>query len=386
MAPLAARPCPPTGTPPAVAEIDVDALAHNLRTVRSCLQPHCEIMAVVKADAYGHGAAVLAEAALASGATWLGVARCLEGAALRQQGIQTPILVLGPTWPEEVEALVHHRLTPTVGHCEDADRLNRAAARRRLTYPIHLKVDTGMSRYGLLPQDCAGFFSKLGEWPHLYLQGVMTHLATADAPDDGSGTRCQLNRFRDVLQAADAQGVRPRYVHAAGSASIFRYPESHGNLVRPGISLYGSHPFPSRRACALRPVMRWTTRLIRIQTVPAGTGVSYGHAFVTQRPSRLGTLPVGYADGLDRGLSNIGEVLIRSRRAPLAGRVCMGLCVIDLTDMPQAQVGDEVVLIGAQGQDRLTVDDMAERCGRIPYEVLCAVGQQATRRYVGSGA
>ena len=377
---LAARPWPPTGVPPAVAEIDLDAFAHNLRTVRDCLPPECEIMAVVKADAYGHGAAVLAETALSSGAAWLGVARCLEGATLRQQGIRAPILVLGPTWPEEIDALIHHRLTPTIGHCEDADRLNRAAARRRLTYPMHLKVDTSMSRYGLLPQDCAAFFDKLGEWPHLHLQGVMTHLATADSPD-GGGTRRHLDGFRGVLQSVAARGVKPRYSHAAGSAGIFRYPESHGNLVRPGISLYGSHPFPSRRACALRPVMRWTTRLIRIQAVSAGTGVSYGHTFVTQRPSRLGTLPVGYADGLDRGLSNVGEVLVRGRRAPLVGRVCMGLCVIDLTGVPQAQVGDEVVLIGAQGQDRLTVDDMAERCGRIPYELLCAIGQQVPRRY-----
>ena len=386
MAPLAVTPCLPAGAPPAVAEINIDAFAYNLRTVRGCLQPGCDIMAVVKADAYGHGAAVLAEAALANGATWLGVARCLEGAALRQQGIRAPILVLGPTWPEELDALLHHRLTPTVGRCEDADRLNREAARHRLTYPMHLKVDTSMSRYGLLPRECVAFLDKLDEWPHLRLQGVMTHLATADAADDGSGTRRHLDDFRAVLRAAAARGIKPRYVHAAGSAGIFRYPESHGNLVRPGISLYGSHPFPSRRACELRPVMRWTTRLIRIQAVPAGTGVSYGHTFVTQRPSRLGTLPMGYADGLDRGLSNVGEVLIRGQRAPMVGRVCMGLCVVDLTDVPLAQVGDEVVLIGAQGQDRLTVDDMAERCGRIPYELLCAIGQQVPRYYVGPGA
>lgn len=384
--PVATTPCQPTGASPAVVEIDVDAFAHNLRVIRDCLQPDCEIMAVVKADAYGHGAAVLAEAALANGVTWLGVARCLEGAALRQQGIRAPILVLGPTWPQEIDALLYHRLTPTIGRCEDADRLNRAAARHRLTYPMHLKVDTSMSRYGLLPQDCAAFFDKLGKWPHLHLQGVMTHLATADAPDDDSGTRRHLDKLRGVLQAAAAQGVQPHYVHAAGSAGIFRYPESHGNLVRPGISLYGSHPFPSRRACELRPVMRWTTSLIRIQAVPADTGVSYGHTFVTQRPSLLGTLPVGYADGLDRGLSNVGEVLIHGRRAPMVGRVCMGLCVIDLTDVPQAQIGDEVVLIGAQGQNRLTVDDVAERCGRIPYELLCAIGQQVPKRYVGSEA
>lgn len=381
--PAATTPCLPTGAPPAVAEIDVDAFAHNLRVIRHCLQPGCDVMAVVKADAYGHGAAVLAEAALAGGAAWLGVARCLEGAALRQQGIRAPILVLGPTWPEELDALIHHRLTPTIGRREDAEHLNREAARRRLTYPMHLKVDTSMRRYGLLPQDCAAFFGKLGEWPHLELEGAMTHLATADAAEDDGGTRRHLNDFCNVLQAAAAQGIKPRYVHAAGSAGIFRYPDSHGNLVRPGISLYGSHPFPSRRAGELRPVMRWTTRLIRIQPVPAGTGVSYGHTFVTQRPSRLGTLPLGYADGLDRGLSNVGEVLVRGRRAPMVGRVCMGLCVVDLTDVPQAQVGDEVVLIGAQGQDRLTIDDMAARCGRIPYEVMCAVGQQVPRRYVG---
>ena len=376
----------PTGVPPATAEIDTGAFIHNIRTVQDCLPPECEIMAVVKADAYGHGAVALADIALASGATWLGVARCLEGAALRQHGIQAPILVLGPTWPEEVETLVDNRLTPTIGNCDDASRLNQQAARHGLTYPMHLKVDTSMSRYGLLPRDCPDFLGRLGEWPHLHLQGVMTHLATADAPDDGGRTRRHLQDFHGVLQAAADGGVKPRYVHAAGSAGIFRYPESHGNLVRPGISLYGSHPFPSHRACALRPVMKWTTRVVRVQSVPAGTGVSYGHTFVTQRTSRLGTLPVGYADGLDRGLSNLGEVLVRGRRAPLVGRVCMGLCVIDLTDVPQAQVGDEAVLIGDQGEDLLSVDDMAARCGRIPYELLCGIGQQVPRRHLRAEA
>ena len=375
-----------TGAPPAMAEIDVGAFTHNIRTVQDCLPSECEIMAVIKADAYGHGAAALAEIALAGGATWLGVARCLEGAALRQHGTRAPILVLGPTWPEEIEALIHHRLTPTIGNCVDAARLNQQAARHGLTYPMHLKVDTSMSRYGVIPRDCPAFLDKLVDWAHLHLQGVMTHLATADAPEDDGRTRRHLADFHGVLQAAADRGVRPRYVHAAGSASIFRYPESHGNLVRPGISLYGSHPFPSRGACALRPVMKWTTRVIRVQSVPTGTGVSYVHTFVTLRPSRLGTLPVGYADGLDRGLSNLGEVLVRGQRAPMVGRVCMGLCVIDLTDIPQAQVGDEAVLIGDQEGDLLTVDDMAMRCGRIPYELLCGIGQQVPRRYVKAEA
>ena len=374
------------GAPPAVAEIDIDAFTHNIRTVQDCLPSECEIMAVIKADAYGHGALALAEAALAGGATWLGVARCLEGAALRQHGVQAPVLVLGPTWPEEIEALIHHRLTPTIGSRADAELLDRQAARRGLIYPMHLKVDTSMSRYGVMSDDCPAFLSRLGDWPNLQLQGVMTHLATADAPDDGGRTRRHLEDFRRVLQAAADRGAKPRYVHAAGSAGIFRYPESHGNLVRPGISLYGSHPFPSRRACALRPVMRWKTRVVRVQSVPAGTGVSYGHTFVTRRPSRLGTLPVGYADGVDRGLSDLGEVLVRGRRAPMVGRVCMGLCVIDLTEIPQAQVDDEAVLIGNQEQDLLTVDDLAIRCGRIPYELLCGIGQQVPRRYVRAEA
>ena len=369
-----------------MAEIDVDAFTHNIRIVRDCLPPDCEIMAVIKADAYGHGALALADVALEGGATWLAVARCLEAAALREHGIRAPILVLGPTWPEELETLFYHRLTPTVGSCADADHLNRQAARHGLTYPMHLKVDTSMSRYGLMARDCPAFLDRLGAWPNLKLQGVMTHLATADAPDDGGRTLGHLEDFRGVVQAAADRGAKPRYVHAAGSAGIFRYPESHGNLVRPGISLYGSHPFPSRRAGALLPVMRWTTRVVRVQSVPAGTGVSYGHTFITQRPSRLGTLPMGYADGLDRGLSNLGEVLVRGRRAPMVGRVCMGLCVIDLTDIPQAQVGDEAVLIGDQEQDLLTVDDMAARCGRIPYELMCGIGQQVPRRYLKAEA
>ena len=169
-----------------------------------------------------------------------------------QHGIRAPILVLGPTWPEKIGALIDHRLTPTVGNCEDADPAeSHEAARRGLTYPMHLKIDTSMSRYGVMPHDCTAFLNRLEDWPNLHLQGVMTHLATADAPEDGGRTRRHLDDFRRVLQTATNKGVRPRYVHAAGSAGIFRYPESHGNLVRPGISLYGSHPFPSRRG--LRP-------------------------------------------------------------------------------------------------------------------------------------
>jgi alanine racemase len=338
-------------------------------------------MAVVKANAYGHGAELLATVALQEGASWLAVARCQEGMTLRQHGIEAPILLLGPVWPEEVAALVAYRLTPVLGSIDDAQHLNREAERQGQCYPVHVKVDTGMGRLGLSPERMLAFFDALPTWRNLQLEGMMTHLATADLVDDGR-VQEQLRRFCQVLQACTARDLALRYVHTANSAALYRYPHSHGTLVRCGIALYGSHPFEAPEAAVLQPVLTWKTRLARVQEMPAGCGISYGHSFVTQRPSRVGTLPVGYADGLCRRLSNVGEVLVQGQRAPLVGQVSMDMCMIDLTEVPQASVGDEVVLIGIQGGERITADEMAARCGCIPYEVFCAISHRVPRRYV----
>jgi alanine racemase len=370
-------------TLPLVAEIDLGAFAENIRTIRTRLAPGCQLMAVLKADAYGHGAGPLAAVASKHGVAWLGVARCQEGVALRQYGIDAPILILGPLWPGEVETLIAYRLTPTIGACEDAATLQRAACQRGLVYPIHVKIDTGMGRFGVTPDCVPALLEQLGTCSHLHLDGLMTHLACADTSDVES-VQCQLARFRIVLQQFATQGLTPRYIHAANSAGLYRYPESHWTLVRSGIALYGAHPFPTPEAAALRPVLTWKTYLARVQVVPAGCGISYGYTFVTSRPSVIGTLPVGYADGLSRNLSNVGQVLIHGHRVPVVGQVCMDMCMVDLTDLACAHVGDEVVLLGAQGDDRITAEEIAARCGCIPYEVFCAISQRVPRRYVGT--
>jgi alanine racemase len=217
--------------------------------------------------------------------------------------------------------------------------------------------------------------------PNLRLDGLMTHLATADLADHCT-VREQLRRFQEVVRACAAMGLAPRYVHIANSAALYRYPESHGTLVRPGIALYGSHPFAAPEAAVLQPVLTWKTRIARIQEFPSGCGVGYGHAFTTQRPSRIGTLPVGYADGFCRRLSNVGEVLVGGQRVPLVGHISMDMCMIDLTGVPHAERGDEVVLLGVQGTERITADEIAARCSCLPYEVFCAIGQRVPRCYV----
>ena len=368
-------------TLPLVAEIDVGAFAENIHAIRTRLASGCQLMAVLKADAYGHGAGPLAAVAVKHGVAWFGVARCQEGVALRQYGIDAPILILGPTWPEEVEPIIEYRLTPTIGACEDVANFQRAARQRSRVYPIHVKIDTGMGRFGVTPGSVPALLEHLGTCSHLYLDGLMTHLACADTPDVAS-VQCQLDRFRAVLRQFAAQGLTPRYIHAANSAGLYRYPESHWTMVRSGIALYGAQPFSAPGTEALRPVLTWKTYLARVQAVPAGCGISYGYTFVTHRPSIIGTLPVGYADGLNRNLSNVGQVLIHGQRVPLVGQICMDMCMVDLTDLACAHVGDEVVLLGAQGDERITAEEIAKRCGCIPYEVFCAISQRVPRRYV----
>ena len=367
--------------PPTVADIDVNAFTQNVRAVRAQLGSSCELMAVVKADAYGHGAIALAASALQAGATWLAVARCDEVVALRLHGIDAPILLLGPIWPDEVDALFGYRLTPVIGSLDDARLLQQHARQHGLSMRVHVKVDTGMARLGLRPQHIPALLAKMDTLTQLKWEGVMTHMATAEHLDERILLE-QWQCFCGVVQLLHDRGVAPPYIHAANSAALFRFPLTHGRMVRPGITLYGVHPFEAPQADVLRPVLSWKTRLARTETVAAGSGISYGHTFVTSRPSRIGTLPVGYADGLCRRLSNVGEVLVHGRRAPLVGQITMDMCMIDVTDIPQAQIGDEVVLIGAQGKDCITVEAMASHCGQIPYEVFCAISARVPRRYI----
>lgn len=372
---------PGTGRPTWV-EVDLDALCHNLRAVRRCISPRVGVLAVVKANAYGHGAVLCGRALAAAGVDALGVATVEEGGELRGAGIRVPVVVLGLAQPHEAPVVVRHRLQPTVVLPAQARALSRAATAARCRLSVHLKVDTGLGRIGVPPEAAGSFARTLRRLPGLEVAGVFTHFAHADGRDQG-WVRKQQGRLEAA--AAAVRTVWPRVrVHAANSAAVIEAPTTHYDLVRPGLMLYGLYPAPRlRRRVALKPVLRWVTRIIQVKDVPAGTGLSYGHTFVTRRPSRIATLPVGYADGLNRALSNQGRVLIGGRACPLVGRVCMDLCLADVTGLPRAKVGDPVVLIGRQGRAGIGADELAATLGTISYEVLCAIGPRVPRTYRG---
>jgi alanine racemase len=338
-------------------------------------------MAVVKADGYGHGAVPVARTAVSSGAEWLGVALVEEGVKLRRAGLCVPILVLGAIVPEAAEEVVRHHLTVSVSTWELALALNQAARASGQKAGIHIKVDTGMARIGLAPRDVLPFVEQIVRLKHLFVEGIYSHFASADEAGEPS-TQRQLSEFKGVIAHLEARRVRIPLRHMANSAATIDLPESHLDMVRPGITIYGLYPSREVSHClALVPAMALTTRVVFLKEVPEGTSVSYGRTFFTRRTSRIATLPIGYADGYPRQLSNQGAVLVRGRRAPVVGRVCMDMTMIDVTDIPDASVGDEVVLFGRQLGNEVSVDEIAEKSGTINYEITCRITKRVPRRY-----
>ena len=360
---------------PTVARIDLDAIRHNVRA----LKPRdAELMAVVKADAYGHGALDVARAALEAGATWLGVALVEEGIALRDAGIPAPILVLSEAPPGSEKDALGADLTPTVftdrgllGIAEAAEALGRTAG-------VHVKVDTGMHRVGLHPPEDAPAFLGRVVRAGCELEGLWTHFARAE--EDEATTRRQLELFTSILDDARRHGVQPRIVHAANSAASILYPEAHFDLVRIGIALYGLDPGGGLgKQAGLRPALSWRSEVAAVRSLPAGEPVSYGHRYGVAG-GVVATVPVGYADGFRRALSGRGEVLIRGRRRPVAGTVTMDQILVDCGE-DVVDVGDEVVLIGRQGDEEITADELAAHCGTINYEIACGIGPRVPREY-----
>lgn len=378
----AANPDPEGEVPPIVAEIDRAALAHNLHAVRRRVGTGVRILSVVKADAYGHGATECAKSFVAAGADWLGVARAPEGVALRRAGLAVPVCVLSGLMGGDADEVVAHRLTPLVYRADHLEALASAVRRAgHARFPVHVKIDTGMGRFGALPEESGALMDALSRQPQLELEGLATHLARADADDAGSVGR-QLAQFDAVRQSFAARGLRPSMVHLANSAGVLGFARAHGDMVRPGLMLYGVAPDAFREGAAdLRPALSWKTRIVHLKEVPAGFGVGYGHAFVAARDTRLAVLPVGYADGLPVPASNRAQVLVGGRRVPLVGRVCMDACMVDVTDLPQVAVGDEAVLIGSQGEDSLGAADLAAAAGTLSYEILCGIGARVPRVY-----
>ncbi len=367
---------------PTYAHIDAAALVHNLKTVQQHVGPRCRVLAVVKADGYGHGAIESARTFVDAGAWGLAVSLVEEGVELRQAGISAPVLVLGGVHPGSEDVIVHRSLTPVVWAREHLHRL--AAAVRRsgaMPLPIHLKVDTGMSRLGVLPDDVPD----VAEWlagdagRHLQLEGLMTHFACADDLDDPVSPK-QLAAFRAVSASLAQRGLHAPLRHVSNSAGLVRLPGAHYDMVRPGVALYGA---ASSRAVGLpgvRLAMSMHSRILGIRSLPAGAKVSYGHRFTLARNSRLGIVPVGYADGYPRRMSGQAQVLVRGHRCQVLGNITMDVSMIDVTDLPDAREGEQVTLLGAQGRECIDVFDLAAWAEVIPYEILCGISKRVPRR------
>jgi alanine racemase len=366
----------PAAGRPTVAVIDAAALRENFALLRAAVPATTAVLAVVKADGYGHGAAHVAPIFEQAGADWMGVATVEEGVEIRRAGVRTPILVLTGATRGDASALREHRLSVAVLHADMARDLAEGLGQHHLR--VHIKVDTGMGRLGVLPAEVASLVAEIRRPGRFEIEGLFSHFANADSVSR-EYSDSQLGAFQQALAALQAAGVRPRWVHIANSAATLSRPDTHFLLVRPGIALYGVPPSPAVAPPGLKPAMRVVTRIVQLKRVPSEFPVSYGQTFVTRRPSVLAVLPIGYADGYDRGLSNRGAVLVRGRRAPIIGAVCMDLTMVDVTDVEGVQLGDEVVLWGRQSGAEISVSEVAAWQGSITYEVLTRLGKRVPR-------
>jgi alanine racemase len=358
-------------------------LEFNYRQIQKRIPKGAKILGVVKADAYGHGALPISLKLEKLGVEYLGVAFSDEGVELRKGGVRTPILIMGGIYPEDVDRVFRFDLTPVVFQKESLQLLSKEAERRRKKVRVHLKVDTGMGRLGVPMNLWSIFLKELKRFPKIEIEGILSHFSMTDE-DGGSFSHYQWREFQKALAMAKEIGISYKYLHMANSATLTAFPAYSGNLVRPGIMLYGSYPSPAfQNLIKLKSIMTLKTRILFLKKVPPGRKISYGGTFITERESLIATLPIGYADGYNRQLSNLGEVLIRGRRAPVVGKVCMDYIMVDVTDIPNVNTRDEVILMGRQGKEQITADEIAEKINSISYEVLCLIGKRVPRIYKG---
>ena len=370
---------------PVRLEIDLDNLANNIKEIRRFVGEETLIMAIVKANAYGHGAVTCGKVFLENGADRLGVSVLSEGIELREAGITAPILLLNYTPPTQYRELLEYDLTPTIYKYEDAKLLSQEALKLNKNAKIHIKIDTGMHRIGLLPQEAIGEIEKIVELPNIEVEGIYTHFSTADE-EDKSQTKMQYNNFKWVLNKLEELGIQIPIKHVSNSATILDLPEYKLDMVRPGIILYGLYPsdFVNKDLLNLKPAMTLKTYISHIKTLEEGEGVSYGRKFITTRRSKIATLPLGYADGFSRLLSGRARVLVKGKRVPVVGNICMDQLMIDVTDVEDIDLDAEVILFG-YGHNHPRVEELAEELGTINYEILCMVSKRVPRIYLKGG-
>ena len=379
-----------TATRPTWAEVSLTNLRHNFRAVQRHVGAGVEVCAVVKADAYGHGALDCARALEEEGARWQSVTSLDEAIPLRDAGIQGRILLLTGFWRGEEEEIIRLRLTPTVWEPGQVELLENAAAALGVSkHPVHLKVDSGMGRLGIAPEELPRVCSVLKASPHLLLEGLSTHFASSEILDAPSVEQ-QLTRFEEARRVLRHAGLEPPLIHAANTGAVISRPEALYNMVRPGIALYGYY-LPFERAgrevsgsglrLAVKPVLTWKTRILSLREVRANQALGYGGTYVTKAPARVAVLPVGYADGLNRALSSRGRVIVREHYAPIVGRISMDLTLVDVTGLAGTTVGDEVILLGSHDGLRMDALEHAALADTVPYEILCGISKRVPRRY-----
>jgi alanine racemase len=360
--------------------IDLPALEENYRAVRGLVSADTALLCVIKADAYGHGAVEVGRRLQSAGAPYFGVASIEEGRELRENGISVPILILSGVMPwERLDSAVDYDLSVAVGNFELLERICAFKAVRPLK--LHVKIDTGMGRLGFAPGEIASLLPLLEDLRAAEVEGLMTHFPSSEVRDEfGLG---QVALFSEVIRRFEASGINPRFRHMANSAAICNYPEGRFNMVRPGIMLYGCYADAAlKKKVLLTPVMRWASSIAFVRTFPAGARLSYGGTYVTEKETRVGYVPVGYAHGYPRALSNRGSVIVAGRRCRVLGVVCMDWTFVDLTGVPAAKTGTEVVLLGSAEGASVTADEMARETGSIPYEILCGISRRFKRVYV----
>lgn len=371
---------------PTIAEIDLSALRHNYSQLKKAISGQCGILAVVKADAYGHGFMDISRELDKMGITAFGVAFLAEGIQLRKAGIDRPILLLGGIYPGQEKKCIGFNISTVVFSTEQARELNNVAGKLYRKAKIHLKVDTGMGRLGIFHEDAPAFFKEFRKLGNLELEGIISHFASADELDEDGRlfTEGQSKIFAEVVEMARREGLSPRYIHLANSAAAFSRNLPFCNLIRPGIALYGALPSADFEGkMDLKPVMHLKSRIAMLKWVDEGNSISYARRFVASRKTLVASVPVGYADGYGRALTNKGEAIVRGHRARVAGTVCMDWIMLDVTDIPDVAVGDEVTLLGCDGAGNcVRAEELAEKAGTIPYEIFCCISKRVPRVYV----
>ncbi|MBS5518867.1 MAG: alanine racemase [Acidaminococcus sp.] len=360
------------------AEVDLSAIAHNVQVTRKALKPGTKICAVVKADAYGHGAVPVATAALAAGVNYLAVSMTQEALELREAGIMAPILILGTMTEEHEKALVDYNITQTVYDLAVAQELSAAALQENKVAKVHLAVDTGMNRIGCRPEEAANLAEAISKLPHVELEGMFSHFASADEMDK-SFAESQYRKFMEADRAIKDRGIQIPLVHIDNSAGITEMKHTECDMVRQGITLYGLWPSDDVERCLdLKPALSLKAEVVFVKDVPAGEKIGYGCTYETKAPMKVATIPLGYADGYSRALSNRGYITIRGYKAPVVGRICMDQFMVDVTNVPGVHKGDEAVIFGPGG---VSLDQMAKWVGTIPYELMCLLSTRVPRKY-----